>query len=168
MKTKLLIILGIIFFNFSIAQTQITNDAISMAEYPNFYTQTVNKLNNIIPNKMSYYGQPLSVFLQALNQNNITVKNYNPGPYNNKHLKLSFIWDLDTVINIGKNNNYVEPFLAIYFQQPFNYQQATGVLNNGFHSYWNPAAENFYKNLIIEKIEFWYVRGLTDNSMNPK
>lgn len=29
-------------------------------------------------------------------------------------------------------------------------------------------AENFFKDLIIDKIEFWYVRGLTDNSANPK
>jgi len=168
MKTKLLIILGIILSNFSFAQIQIPNDAISMTEYLNFYTQTVNKLNNVILNKANYYGQPLSVFLQDLNQNNIIIKNYDPGPYSNKHLKLSFIWDLDTVINIGKNNNYVEPFISISFKEPFIYQQAKTIMNNGYHSYWNPQAENFFKNLIIDKIEFWYVRGLTDNTANPK
>jgi len=66
------------------------------------------------------------------------------------------------------NNDYAQPYIAVYFQQPFNYQQATVIFNNYYHSYWNSDAENFYKNLIIEKIEFWYVRGLTDISMNPK
>lgn len=30
------------------------------------------------------------------------------------------------------------------------------------------GAENFFKDLLIDIIEFWYVRGLTDNSENPK
>ena len=165
MKTKLTILLG--FFYFTSCMAQIQDEPMTIAEYPTFYAQTVNKLNNIIPNKTNYYGQPLSVFLQALTQNNIIVKKYNPAPFNNKLLELSFFWNMDVRI-ATMNNNYVEPYIAIYFQQPFNYPQATVIFNNNYHSYWNPAAENFYKNMIIEKIEFWYVRGLTDNSMNPK
>ncbi|MCI3939324.1 hypothetical protein MQX03_19290 [Chryseobacterium aahli] len=165
MKTKLIIVLG--FFYFTSCMAQIPDEQMTIAEYPTFYTQTINKLNNIIPNKANYYGQPLSVFLQVLTQNNITVKKYDPATFNNKQLKLSFVWSRE--IRIGRyENNYVEPYINIYFQQPFSYPQATVIFNNNYHSYWNPAAENFYKNLIIEKIEFWYVRGLTDNSMNPK
>jgi len=165
MKTKLIILLG--FFYFTSCTAQIQDEPMTIAEYPTFYTQTINKLNNIIPNKNNYYGQPLSVFLQALIQNNIIIKEYEPAPFNNKLLKLSFTWNRD--VRIGRYNlNYVEPYINIYFQQPFNYPQATVIFNNNYHSYWNPAAENFYKNIIIEKIEFWYVRGLTDNSMNPK
>ncbi|MCY0969532.1 hypothetical protein [Chryseobacterium wangxinyae] len=136
-------------------------------DYITFYSNVVPKLNLLVPNKTQYYGQSLLAFLQALNQNNIIVKEYEPAPFNNKLLKLSFTWNRD--LRIGRyDHNYVEPYISIYFQQPFNYPQATVIFNNNYHSYWNPAAENFYKNLIIEKIEFWYVRGLTDNSMNPK
>lgn len=165
MKTKLIILSGLFYFTSSMAQ--IPDEPMTIAEYPAFYSQTINKLNNIIPNKTIYYGQPLSVFLQALNQNNVVIKSYEPAPFNNKRLTLSFVWSRE--IRIGRyENNYVEPYINIYFQQPFNYPQATVIFNNNYHSYWNPAAENFYKNLLIAKIEFWYVRGLTDKSMNPK
>lgn len=147
-------------------KAQIPDEPMTIAEYPTFYTQTVNKLNNIIPNKTNYYGQPLSVFLQALAQNNIIVKSYDPN-LSNKLLELSFVWSRE--IRLGRyENNYVEPYIYVSFQQPFNYPQASVIFNNNYHSYWNPAAENFYKDLIIDKIEFWYVRGLTDNSANPK
>ncbi|MCX8533489.1 hypothetical protein [Chryseobacterium luquanense] len=167
MKTKLIILLG--FFYFTSCMAQIPDEPMTIAEYPTFYTQTVNKLNNIIPNKANYYGQPLSVFLQALSQNNIIVKKYEPGPFNGaKLLKLSFFWNMD-VRKWAMDGNYAEPQINIYFQQPFNYQQAMTMMStNGYHSYWNPQAENFFKDLVIEKIEFWYVRGLTDNSANPK
>ncbi len=140
----------------------------TIGEYPAFYTQAINKLNNIIPNKTNYYGQLLSVFLQALNQNNIIVKEYEPAPFGSaKLLHSSFLWNSE--IRTGRyNNNYVEPYINIYFQQPFNFQDATVILNNNYYAHWNSAAENFYKNLIIEKIEFWYVRGLTNKSSNPK
>ena len=165
MKTKLTILLG--FFYFHSFTAQIPDEPMTIAEYPAFYTETINKLNNIIPNKTNYYGQPLSVFLQALDQSNVIVKKYNPAPFNNKLLELSFFWNMDVRI-AATNNDYAQPYIAVYFQQPFNYQQATVIFNNYYHSYWNSDAENFYKNLIIEKIEFWYVRGLTDISMNPK
>ncbi|WP_294224883.1 hypothetical protein [uncultured Chryseobacterium sp.] len=167
MKTKLIIFLGFLSFNSIIAQ--IPDEPMTIGEYPAFYTQTINKLNNIIPNKTNYYGQPLSVFLQALNQNNIIVKKYEPAPFDGaKLLQLSFLWNMDVRI-AATNNNYAEPYINIYFQQPFNFQDATVILNNNnYYAHWNSAAENFYKNLIIEKIEFWYVRGLTDKSNNPK
>lgn len=139
---------------------------ISIASYPNFYIQTINNLNNIIPNKTAYYGQSLSVFLQALSQNNLIIKAYDPGPFNNRYLKLMFINDAETSTNIWKST-YVEPHIDIYFQQPFNYPQAT-VIFNQYYWFWNSTAENFYKSLPIEKIEFWYVRGITNNSMDPK
>lgn len=166
MKTKLIIFLGFLSFNSIIAQ--IPDEPMTIGEYPAFYTQTINKLNNIIPNKTNYYGQPLSVFLQALNQNNIIIKEYEPAPFDGaKLLRLSFIWNSE--IRTGRyDNNYVEPYIKIYFQQRFNFQEATVILNNSYHSHWNTVAENFYKNLIIEKIEFWYVRGLHDMSNNPK
>lgn len=165
MKTKFIILIGIIYCNFFYAQ--VPDEPMTISEYPTFYTQTVGKLNNIIPNKTNYYGQPLSVFLQALNQNNLIIKEYEPAPFNNKQLKLSFIWNSD--IRTGRyQNGYVEPYINVYFQQPYNYPQATTIFNNTYHSYWNTAAENFYKNLIIEKIEFWSVNGLTDMSSNPK
>ena len=167
MKTKIILILSLILFNNGIAQIQIPEDNITIAEYPTFYSQTVNKLNTIIPNKSSYYGKPLSLFLSVLSQNNLVIKSYDPGPYNNKLLKFSFLWNLD-VRNYRMDKGYVEPYIYITFQQPFNYQQAVGIMNNGYHSYWNTQAENFYKNLIIEKIEFWYVSGLTNKSAAPK
>lgn len=166
MKTKLIILLGFFYFSSSIAQ--VPDEPMTIAEYPGFYTQTINKLNHIIPDKSNYYGQSLSVFLQALSQNNVKIKSYEPAPFNNKQLTLSFVWNRE--IRMGRyENNYVEPYINIYFQQPFNYQLATTMMStNGYHSYWNPQAENFFKDLIIDKIEFWYVRGLTDNSANPK
>ncbi|MEC3877430.1 hypothetical protein [Chryseobacterium salviniae] len=139
---------------------------ISMTNYPSFYTQIVNKLNNIIPNKTVYYNQPLSVLLQTLSQNNLTIKAYDPVPYNNRYLKLMFIDDAETNSERRKNG-YVAPYIDIYFKQPYNYQQASAIINQ-YHWFWNSTAENFYKNLLIEKIEFWYVRGLTDKSMDPK
>lgn len=36
------------------------------------------------------------------------------------------------------------------------------------NSCWNSLVENFYKNLIIKQIEFWYVRGLTNKAQAPK
>ena len=167
MKTKIFIALNFLLFNFGIAQIQIPEDQITITQYPDFYNQTVQKLNNIIPNKTSYYGQPLSVFLQALNQNNLPVKEYDQGPYNNKMLKLSFVWNRE-IDSSRMSYNFVQPYVQIYFQQPFNYPQSTIIHNNGYFSYWNPEAENFYKNLPIEKIEFWYVNGLMDMDSPPK
>lgn len=165
MKTKLFILAGIIYFNFFTAQ--IPDESMDIAEYPNFYNQTISKLNNIIPNKTSYYGQPLSVFLQALSQNNIIVKEYVPTLFNNKQIELSFLWNRDVRI-AAISSNYVEPYISIYFQQEYDYPQATIIFNNNYHSYWNSNAENFYKNLTIKKIEFWYVNGLTNKSSGPK
>lgn len=166
MKTKLIIIIGIIYSNFFTAQ--IPDEPMAPTEYPNFYTQTVNKMNNIIPNKTIYYGQPLSTFLQNLNQNNLSIKDYEPGPFNNKLLTFRFVWNRE-IMEYRFQNDYVEPVIKIYFQQPFNYQQTSTMMStNGYHSYWNPQAENFFKDLIIEKIEFCYVNGLTDKTSPPK
>lgn len=165
MNTKLIILLG--FFHFSFFMAQIPDEPMTISEYPAFYTQTVNKLNNIIPNKTNYYGQPLSAFLQTLSQNNIIVKEYVPTLFNNKQIELSFLWNRDVRI-AAIDNNYVEPYISIYFQQEYDYPQATIIFNNNYHSYWNTTAENFYKNLIIKKIEFWYVRGLTNKAQAPK
>jgi len=158
----------IILLNSCIAQAQVPDEPLTLAEYPAFYNSTVQKLNIIIPNKTNYYGQPLSLFLNALNQNNVVIKSYDPGPFNNRLLKLRLIWNYETLLAL-RENNYVEPFIYIDFQQPYNYQQiSTMMSSDGYYSYWNPQAENFFKNLIIEKIEFWYVNGLTDKTSPPK
>ncbi len=167
MKTKIIIILSALLFNSYTAQIQIPEDNITIEGYPTFYTQTVNKLNNIIPNKTYYYGKSLSTFLQVLKQNNIFAKEYDPGPYDNKLLKLSFLWNRD-IDKLRMQYNYANPYVLIYFQHPFDYQQAVSIMKNGYHSYWNPQAENFFKDLIVEKIEFWYVNGLTDKNSPPK
>ncbi|MNL61876.1 hypothetical protein D3C87_1858490 [compost metagenome] len=60
------------------------------------------------------------------------------------------------------DKDYVKPYIYIYFQQSFSYEQAMAILNNGYHTYWNISAENFYKDLIIEKIVFKYVNGLSN------
>lgn len=165
MKTKNFSILIITIFSFISYKSQIT-EPISLIDYPNFYNQTVNKLDNIIPNKTNYYGQPLSKLLQALAQNNITIKAYDPGPFDNDFLKLMFIGDAEVRTKI-REYNYAQPYIAITFQNRFNFQQAQTIINQ-HHWFWNSTSENFYKDLIIKKIEFWYVRGLTDNSANPK
>jgi len=140
----------------------------TLAEYPAFYNSTIQKLNVIIPNKTNYYGQPLSLFLNALNQNNVVIKSYDPGPFNNKLLSFRFIWNWD-VSRQRMDNGYAEPIIYIFFQQSYNYHQISTMMStDGYHSYWNPQAENFFKNLIIEKIEFWYVNGLTDKTSPPK
>lgn len=150
------------------AQVIIPEDNINISTYPSFYQQTVQKINNIIPDKTNYYGQPFSVFINALSQNNLTVKSFQPGPFNNQLLKISFLWNRD-IDKVRMDHDFVEPFIYIDFQQPYNYQQISTIMStNGYHSYWNPQAENFFKNLIIEKIEFWYVNGLTDKTSPPK
>ncbi|WP_449399398.1 hypothetical protein [Chryseobacterium wanjuense] len=142
MNTKLIILFG--FFYFSFFRAQVPDDPMTITEYPAFYTQTVSKLNNLIPIKTTYYGQPLSTFLQALSQNNIIIKEYEPESFNNKYLQLSFVWNRD--IRIGRyEHNYVEPHISIYFQQPYDYPQATVILNNSYHSHWNTTAENFIR-----------------------
>lgn len=165
MRTKLTLLIGIIYFNFFTGQ--IPDEPMTFGEYPTFYTQTVNKLNTIVPTKSNYYGQPLSLFLGALAQKNIMIKKYEHGPFDTKSLKLSFFWNMDVRI-AAMNNNYAEPYIKIYFQEPYSYPEATVIFNNNYHSYWNISAENFYKNFIIEKIEFWCVNGLTDISDNTK
>lgn len=167
MKSRIIILCSLVFIISCKAQIQIPEDQITIMQYPTFYNNTIQRLYNIIPNKTNYYGQPLSVFLNALSQNNVLIKSYQPGPYNNKLLSFNFLWNMD-VRNQRLDLNYVEPMIYIDFQQPFNYPEATVILNNGYHSYWNPDAENFYKNLIIEKIEFWHVNGLTDKTSPPK
>ena len=165
MKTKFFIITLFVYFNSCFAQ--VPNEQITIAEYPAFYTNTINKLDLIIPNKTLYYGLPFSNFLQILSQNNLTVKEYEAAAFSNKTLKIKFLWNSDVDL-LRMKNGFVSPYILIYFQQPYNFQQATTIFNNSYHSYWNTTAEKFYKDLIIEKIEFWYVRGLTDKSNNPK
>lgn len=153
--------------NFCSAQQPFPDDKITLAEYPAFYNQTVQKLNAVIPLKTTYYGQPLAVFLTKLSQENIEVKSYDPGPYNNKLLTFEFLWNFETTSAV-RHNSFVIPKVRIYFQQPYNYTQATVILNNDSHSHWNMQAEQFYKNLIVEKIEFWYVNGINDYDSPPK
>ncbi|AZA75650.1 hypothetical protein [Chryseobacterium indoltheticum] len=163
MKTKILTILIITIF--SLFKSQIGNP-INITDYPNFYNQTVNKLDNIIPNKTLYYNQSLSVFLQDLAQNNITIKAYDPGPFDNNFLKLMFVGDAEIRTEIRKYN-YAQPYITITFQDRFNFKQAQAIINQHYW-FWNTSSENFYKDLKVKKIEFWYVRGLTDKSINPK
>ncbi|MDR3024522.1 hypothetical protein [Chryseobacterium sp.] len=162
MKTNILLTFFITVIIFTQCKSQ-TSQPISITDYPNFYNKTVSNLNNLIPNKANYYNQPLSVFLQALAQNNIVIKAYDP---DSAYLKLMFVGDAETRAEI-RQYNYVNPYINIYFQQPFDFQQATAILNQ-YHWFWNPTAENFYKNLIVKKIEFWYVRGLTNKTQAPK
>ncbi|UFH33825.1 hypothetical protein LNP04_09035 [Chryseobacterium sp. C-71] len=164
MKTRIFIYFIATFF-FTSYKAQ-TSQPINMTDYPNFYNQTIDKLDNIIPYKTNYYGQPLSLFLQALSQNGLIINAYDPGPFSNKAIKLMFVNDAETKGEIW-DNSYVEPHIQITFQQPFNFQHAS-MLVDQYHWFWSPTSENFYKNLIVGKIEFWYVRGLTDNSVNPK
>ena len=165
LKSFLIILFSVLFFDSY--NSQMPDEPMTISQYPTFYDETVQKMNNIILNKTQYYGQPLSVFLRALHQKNIIIKSYDAGPYNNKFLKFAFVWNMDVEHSI-LDKDYVQPYIYITFQQPFNYQQAVGIMNNDYHSYWNTQAENFYKNLIIEKIEFWYVSGLTNKSAAPK
>lgn len=166
MKIRLIILIGILNLNFFSAQ--IPDEPMNITSYPSFYNQTVAKLNNIIPNKNIYYGQPLSSLLQNINQNNLSIKDYEPGPFNNKLLTFGFIWNRE-IMEYRFQNGYVEPVIKIYFQQPFDYQQASTMMStNGYHSYWNPQAESFFKDLVIEKIEFYYVNGITDRNSPPK
>ncbi|MNY30473.1 hypothetical protein D3C86_1645840 [compost metagenome] len=65
-------------------------------------------------------------------------------------------------------SGYVEPYIYIYFQQPFIYQQAEEIMKNGYYTYWNPQADNFFKDRIVEKIVFKYVNGLTDKHSPDK
>ncbi|MBL1219380.1 hypothetical protein JET18_00900 [Chryseobacterium sp. L7] len=164
MKAKIFIAL-FIFLLFTFCKSQ-TSEPVSLTQYPNLYSETISKINNIIPTKSSYYGQPLSVFLQALAQQNLIIKAYDPGPYNNKFLKLMFINDSESSTKIWRNF-YVEPHIEITFQQPFDFQQASTILNQ-YHWFWNSNSENFYKDLIIAKIEFWYVSGISDRDAPPK
>jgi|GEM_PF-1017090 len=160
----------IILLNSCIVQAQviIPEDNINISTYPSFYQQTVQKINNIIPNKTNYYGQPLSVFLSSLTQNNIVIKNFQPGPFNNKFVRFGFLWNFQTEEDV-LYSDYVQPEIRVFFQQSYNYEQISTMMStNGYHSYWNPQAENFFKNLIIDKIEFWYVNGLTDKTSPPK
>lgn len=167
MKT-ILTLFCIILFQSCFLRAQVPDEPVTLAEYPSFYNSTVQKLNIIIPQKSNYYGQPLSLFLNALNQNNLVIKSYDPGPFNNKMLSFGFIWNHDTKVSAWKNN-YADIMIRVYFQQPYNYQQISTMMStDGYYSYWNPQAENFFKNLIIEKIEFWYVNGLTDKTSPPK
>ncbi|SEH34616.1 hypothetical protein [Chryseobacterium culicis] len=165
MKTNILFTFFITIIIFTQCKSQ-TSQPINIADYPNFYNQTISNLNNLMPNKTNYYNQPLSVFLQALAQNNIVIKAYDPGPFDNNFLSLMFINDAESS-SIIYQNGYVQPHIAITYQQTFDYQQASSILNQ-YHWFWNPTAENFYKNLIIKKIEFWYVRGLTNKAQAPK
>lgn len=168
MKLKSFFIIVFCVSFFSICNAQIPDEPMTISQYPAFYNETIQKMNNIIPNKTQYYGKPLSVFLAALNQNNIVIKSYDPGPYNNKLLSFTFVWNRDIRL-MRYQLDYVEPEIRIFFQQPFNYQQASTMLStNGYYSYWNVQAENFFKDIIVEKIEFWYVSGLTDKNSPPK
>ncbi|PRB02867.1 hypothetical protein CQ046_11735 [Chryseobacterium sp. MYb7] len=140
-----------------------TSQPITMVDYPNFYGQIISNLNNIIPNKTNYYNQPLSVFLQNLSQNNLSIQSYYP---DSGYLRLMFVGDAETRSEIRKKD-YANPYIDIYFTQTFDFQQATAIINQ-YHWFWNPTAENFYKNLIIKKITFWDINGLTNKNGGPQ
>ncbi|PTT21016.1 hypothetical protein DBR28_20465, partial [Chryseobacterium sp. HMWF028] len=82
-----------------------------MVDYPNFYSQTISNLNNIIPNKANYYNQPLSVFLQHLSQNNLSIQSYYP---DSGYLRLMFVGDAETRSELRKKD-YANPYIDIYF-----------------------------------------------------
>ena len=151
----------LIAFSISCNAQRPKTEKIDMKDYPTFYNKLVANLNKVITHKKDFYGRPLSYFINELNKNNASIKVYEPGPFDNYHIKISFIDDPYTVNEIPKNK-YTEPSIDIYFVKPFNFKEATKIFNKHF-SYWNPEAEEFYKDLIIDKIEFWYVNGVSDN-----
>ena len=134
-------------------------EKIDMKDYPPFYNKLVANLNKTIAHKKDFYGKPLSEFINELNKNEINIKVYLP--LDNYNIKINFVNDYMTSVNIGKKA-YVEPYINVYFRKPYNFKEATKILNRHF-AYWNPEAEEFYKDLIIDKIEFWYVNGVSDN-----
>jgi len=136
-----------------------------MKDYPAFYENLTGNLNKVIAHKQDFYGKPLSIFLSELENQNIQVNSYSPG-FNNTYMKLDFIDDWDTYTEANKNH-YKMPYIYINLKTPFDYQKASALLNKN-HSYWGEEEKNFYKDLIIDNIEFWEVNGLKTPQLKAK
>ncbi|WP_028121248.1 hypothetical protein [Epilithonimonas tenax] len=163
MKTK---ILYFILISFSLSCTaQRKTERIPMKDYPQFYNKTVNNLNKVIKSKTDFYGKPLSDFLNELKRNHIDVKSYDTTL--NTYLKLNFNDDYDTSVESGRKG-YSQPYIIINIRSPyFNYQEAMKILDKN-HWYWGEEEENFYKNIIVDTIEFWDVDGLQNRQVKAR
>lgn len=163
MKTKILYLMLI---SFSLSCTaQRKTQKIAMKDYPQFYNTTVGNLNKVIKHKTDFYGKPLSAFLDELKKHNIDVKSYNTTLLT--YLELTFNDDYDTYLEAGKKG-YVHPYIIINFRSPyFNYQDAMKIFNKNL-AFWGDEEENFYKNIIVDNIEFWYVDGLQNRQAKAR
>lgn len=163
MKTK---ILYFILIGLSLSCTaQRKTQRIAMKDYPQFYNKTVGNLNKVIKHKTDFYGKPLSVFLDELKKHHIDVKSYDTT--HQTYLKLEFNDDYDTYLEAEKKG-YVRPYININFRSPyFNYPDAMKIFNKNL-AYWGEEEENFYKNIIVDTIDFWYVDGLQNRQAKAK
>ncbi|WP_139368963.1 hypothetical protein [Elizabethkingia meningoseptica] len=133
--------------------------------YDVFYNETVTKLNRVIPKKTTFYGKPLSVFLDELKRNNVEPIDGLYRSYENNELwqpnglELSFIdWDMRHAINnLEQKKSY--PSIEITFMETFNNAKASKVTLDNY-AQWNDNLINFYKNMIVKEIKFRNVFGV--------
>ncbi|MCT4214239.1 hypothetical protein HZP46_02000 [Elizabethkingia anophelis] len=172
MKTNILsILLGILsfscsaqrvsekgeFFKKTVDNTNTMNVEVNTKAYENFYNKTIKKLDKIIIKKTDYYGKPLSVFLDALQKNDINiVEGYNSNAFDNDQLRLYFMdWDTRNALKSNEALTSIE----ITFSKSFNEKQAAKItLEN--RAAWNVTLINFYKDMIVKDIKFYGASGV--------
>lgn len=140
-------------------------ERILMKDYPSFYDKTITNVNKLMPHKADFYNRPLSDFLSELKRRNLSIKSYDT--LHNTYLRLQFIDDYDTSVEAGRKK-YSKPYILIFFKGSlFNYENAMKIKNKN-HWYWGKEEEDFYKDLMVEKIEFWDVEGLKNFQRTAK
>ncbi|AQX07910.1 hypothetical protein [Elizabethkingia ursingii] len=134
-------------------------------ENSNIYNENITKLKKVIPNKVSYYGKPLYIFLQDLQDKNINIKEgYNADEWDNNKLRLYFIdWDSRNTLKDGE----IASSVLITFDKSFD-KNIVGSLIKENRAKWNNNMVSFFKDMIIKEIAFENVSGINTLGSKPK
>ncbi|MDH6252878.1 glycogen synthase [Chryseobacterium sp. H1D6B] len=150
----------IILIFFCIALLQFCNA--QEKEYTRFYNSLNPKLQNIAETKSQFYNQEFSKFYNILKDNNITINMfaYDSKMANSKDNYILRIYFTDHKTNsYAIDNNYQFPRISITFKNkiPFEIERLT----REYHGEWNNEMFQFFSNMIIEKIDFYGINGVS-------
>ncbi|HFK5562275.1 TPA: hypothetical protein ACGZ9C_001923 [Elizabethkingia anophelis] len=144
------------FFAKKVDNTNTMRVEINTKSYENFYNKTVKNLDKIITKKINYYGKPLSVFLEELQNEDLKIiEGYSADAFTNNALSLYFVdWDTNNSLK-----DKAIPSITITFEKSFNGKEAQKITKEN-RARWNDNLINFYKDMIVKDIKFYGTSGV--------
>jgi len=133
---------------------------IDLKAYKKFFDKTIKKFNKIEPYKTSFYGKPLSIFLDDLKKNNIIVTQGSWLSYQNSEVseadgvELQFMdWETNFKLDKVSGDKLNKPRIKVIFDKPFKTAKISFIQRKN-EAKWNDELINFYKYFTVKEIMF--------------